>query len=446
MPVVRPILTFVSVFFVAACGDDAASLDADAASPDAAIDGSVVDAPDPPPMLVELPACAIVDSTSGVYVENAAQVIVHAADGTALCRNTPSVNGTPIAVPPGGAITIVQQGSARGLLTVLQPQPGDEINLAAEPSLMFDVALDFPALVGATSYRLTCPFVSHTGEVPGTARVPRSCLGADNLVHTIVVAYASNNAIVGYGKLALRPTNVTFGSQGTPITTPVWETALAPLTVTLANAPAGLQGTRICPGVIVDGVLNGWRSPCVPPGTAIPMPMIGDALVVQTMLNAQEEETWLDARRHPIGTQSVTLDVTTDALPRITTTFYGGTSARPSVGWTSSRTIDRGSHVVATATWRIMYPTHSHSTMWRLFAPIAATSPIVFPQLPLDLQPAGVLVEPELFLWDIDGANYDAVRAEPLRGQALPHFITPPVTATSPAPTAWSLSVRGDFD
>lgn len=431
---------------ISACGGPIA-VEPDAGPADAMPD-AIVDAPPSDgavPTMAELPACAIVSDADGVFVEDAAHLVVHGSDGQPICRNTPAVHGARIAVPPGGAITIVRQ-SVRGLLTILHPQPGDVIDLVPAPRGMYSVRLDVAPLAGATDYRLYCPGASGDGTNPDTLSVPGTCLGTDNLIHGLVVAFDPSHAVVGYGAVALAPIGVTFTSgQGPPVSSFVWQTATVPLTVTVANAPAGLGTTWICATVAIEGVLTAWPG-CVSAGTTVQMPAIGDALVVQVRLRAYESDTWLETRRYPIGTQAITFDVTADALPQVITTGFGGTTARPSVAWTTSRPIDRGSELVATATWVSGQSPFENRALWQVVAPIDTPSPLLFPQLPLDLQPLGTREEPELFLWDADGAPYAELRREPFRPYAWPQFVLPAPTPSRPQPDHWGLSVRGDFD
>ncbi len=446
MSVMRSLLVLVC-----ACGGTGSTPDAgdpDAAADavvDAVVDGVVDAAPVDVPTMAELPACAIVSEATGVFVEDAAQLVVHDSDGQPICRSTPNVSGSRIAVPPDSAITIVRQ-STRGLLTILHPQPGEVIDLVPTVERMYDVRLDFPPLAGATDYRLNCPYANGVGDMPGTVRVPAGCLGTDNLVHGLVLAYNASHVLVGYGKVALAPTDATFVSQGTPVPTPVWQTTTQPLTVTVANAPAGLPTPTVCIGVMVDGVLGTWTAGCPYAGTTMQMPTIGDALVVQTRLRNEEEETWIDARHYPIGTQAITFDAATQPLPRITSTVFGGAITRPSVAWTTSRPIDRGSELLATATWRFGQSPFETSTIWRVVAPVSTPSPILFPQLPLDLQPMGTRQDPELLLWDADGADYSELHTQPFKPQGWPLFFVSRPTASAPTPSSWGLSTRGDYD
>jgi len=92
-----------------------------------------------------------------------------------------------------------------------------------------------------------------------------------------------------------------------------------------------------------------------------------------------------------------------------------------------------GVELVAGFDWEV-------AKQWYVVGPISTTSPIVFPILPLDLQP-GPVNDRSLFLFENDAIDFARARTHPYDVWRLP--IGFPVGG---APSRWGMSVLGDYD
>ena len=188
------------IALVTACGGDDGGASPDAADLDAAVpDAEVPDADPSGPVTITV-------TGEGSPIPDV-DVVFNDATGAVLSHKTTGSDGKATeTMLPGGSLTIaVQPPSGYFTVTYSDVQPGDDLVWqfdAPVPATVGDLAVTLPGVqANATRYdvQIGCrTFTTNNPALPVTGTITADCLGSDDKIDVVAIAYAANGSPVGY--------------------------------------------------------------------------------------------------------------------------------------------------------------------------------------------------------------------------------------------------------
>ena len=420
-----------------ACGDDADDDDdddddddiVDATVIDAALDAPTADSA-PPDAALAGPVTITVLAEQGPV--QGIDIVFTDPDGAVVSQAvTDALGQASEDLFAGSGVTIAVMGGGSYItITWAGVEPGDDLVWRFDPPTPTEVGALSASLpeahAEATHYEveLGC-HAANTDDPnnPVTATITSDCLGSDENIDLIALALDDSNTAVGYSASAGVPAVV---DGTTSVAFDVWQSALDPFTITLANAPPGIGGAGFEPHFRIDGLdfrAAGDGGTGFVDGTGtieggyfqgIAIDQLQYSVFIGLGTEEAPEGIAVLLVGHPDAPASATHDLGQLLLPGISAAAMAGDDGRLSLSWTATGSFAAADGAMVMSNWAEGSSPH----LAFLMLPPDATSPYLLPALPDELavfRPSGTSTfeTPMVVFAEADfAADYTAVRQD----------------------------------